>query len=277
MSPYLPSSLLFIAILWAGAAPAIAETQAETQPAFTLSGSVGLASDYRFRGVSQTDRHMAVQGGMTVAHESGFYVSAWGSNLAGWGTFGGANMELDLIGGFRHALGANATIDAGLLWYMYPGGADNSDFAELYARLSGTKGPLTLSGGIAYAPKQYALANVSHAPDSHGQNEDNLYLSGDGTMALPGTPFALKAHIGYSDGNPGLGPNGTSVSPTGSYWDWQLGVDTRWRNLTFGIAYVDTDISHADAERLQPNFSKGQDGSGALADAALLLTLGATF
>ena len=74
--------------------------QEEATPAITVSGAATLTSDYRFRGVSQSDEGMAVQGGITLSHSSGFYAGAWGSNLAGWGTFGGANMELDLIAGF---------------------------------------------------------------------------------------------------------------------------------------------------------------------------------
>lgn len=266
----LPTTLLAAAI------PFAAQAQ-DKASAVTVTGSVGLTSDYRFRGVSQSDRDMAVQGGITVSHESGLYVGTWASNLAGWGTFGGANMELDLIGGYKASIGNGATLDVGLVWYMYPGGAKDTDFAESYAKLSGTTGPLSLTAGMAYAPKQYALANVSAAANSRGQKEDNLYLWGDGTMGIAGTPFTAKAHIGHSDGNPGLGPNGTSVTPTGHYWDWSLGVDTTWRNLTLNLSYVDTDISKSDAARLQPNFSRGQDGSGSIAGAALLASLTASF
>ena len=258
--------------------PVAAQAEDDAGP-FKLSGSVGLVSDYRFRGVSQTDKHMAVQGGMTLSHESGLYVSVWGSNLAGWGTFGGANMELDLVGGFTIPLGDVVTLDAGLLWYMYPGGADNSDFAEPYIKVSGALGPVSLLGGIAYAPKQYALANVSNHPDSHGQNQDNLYVWGDGSYAIEGLPLPLKAkaHLGYSHGNPGLGPNGTSVTPTGSYWDWSLGGETSWRNLTFGVSWVDTSISWDDSLYLQPNFSKGNDGTGSIAGSTVLFSLTAAF
>lgn len=253
-----------------------AQEDAATTP-ITVSGSVAIASDYRFRGVSQSDDHMAVQGGLTVSHESGVYVGTWASNLAGWGTFGGANMELDLIGGYKAKLSKNATLDVGLTWYMYPGGANDTDFAEPYVKLSGTTGPATLTAGVAYAPKQYALANVSNAPNSRGQKQDNLYVWGDGALAIGGTPFTAKAHIGHSDGNPGLGPNGTSVSPTGKYWDWSIGMDTTWRNLTLNLFYVDTDITAAKAALLQPNFSKGQDGSGSIANAALVASLTAAF
>lgn len=264
-------------LLMLGFVPVAAFAQEEAKPPVTVSGSVALASDYRFRGVSQSDKAMAIQGGVTVSHESGLYAGAWGSNLAGWGAFGGANMELDLIAGYKMPLAENATLDAGLVWYMYPSGFDDTDFAEPYVKLSGTTGPLTMTAGVAYAPKQYALANVSNAPDSRGQKQDNLYLWGDGAAALAGTPFTAKAHIGYSDGNPGLGPNGTSVAPTGKYWDWSVGVDTTWRNLTLNVSYVDTDISRREAARLQPNFSKGQDGIGSIADGTVMVSLSAAF
>ncbi|UNU43841.1 hypothetical protein EAO27_14750 [Sphingopyxis sp. YF1] len=266
-----------IAALLAGAFPAAALAQEAAAEPVTISGTAAMASDYRFRGVSQTDEKMAVQGGLTLTHASGLYAGVWGSNLAGWGTFGGANIELDLIAGFKTRVADKATLDVGLVWYMYPGGADNSDFAEPYVKLSGITGPATLTAGIAYAPKQYALANVSNAPNSRGQKQDNLYLWGDGALAIAGTPLTAKAHIGYSDGNPGLGPNGTSIAPTGRYWDWSLGVDAVWRNLTLNLSYVDTDIGKAEAARLQPNFSKGLDGRGAIADAAVMASVTAAF
>lgn len=260
-------------------------TEAEPPPPIAVSGSTTIASDYRFRGVSQTDRGMTLQGGVTVAHDSGAYLGVWGSNLAGWGTFGGANLELDLIAGYRANLGGGATLDVGAVWYLYPGGADKTDFVEPYAKLTGTTGPATLTAGIAYAPKQQALgrwyftgadaaAGVYNDP---GARDDNLYLWGDAAVGIAGTPLTAKAHIGHSNGNPGLGPNATSVSPTGSYWDWSLGVDATWRGLTLGVAYVDTDISVRDAAYLQPSFSKGQDGTGGIAGGTALVSLTAAF
>lgn len=270
-------------VLFTQASSAFAQ-ETET-PDVTVSGSVTLASDYRFRGVSQTDKEMAVQGGLTIAHKSGVYIGTWASNLSAWGTFGGANMELDLIAGYKLPLSDSATLDVGLTWYMYPGGADKTDFAEPYVKLSGTAGPATLTAGIAYAPKQQALGRwyltgadaAVGAYNDPGAKDDNLYVWGDAAVGLKGTPLAAKAHIGYSDGNAGLGPNATSVAPTGKYWDWSLGVDATWRNLSLGVSYIDTDISRRDAAYLQPSFSKGQDGTGSIADGAILVSLTAAF
>jgi len=236
--------------------------EAEETPAFTVNGSVTLTSDYRFRGVSQSNNSFAIQGGLTGSHKSGAYAGFWSSNLSGWGTFGGPNLELDLFGGFKFPIG-NGTLDAGLTWYMYPSGANNTDFAELFAKFGGAAGPVNLLAGFAYAPKQEALGNWSNHPDSRiGDTEDNFYMWGDVSYAIPGAPLTLKGHLGYSDGNPGLGPNGTSIAPTGRYWDWLLGADFVVGPVTLGVAYVDTDISRSSAayQRLQPNFSKVPDG-----------------
>lgn len=281
------SHLLVGGLSLAVAAPALAQEDTAPPKAVTVSGSVGLTSDYRFRGVSQSDEQLAVQGGATISHESGVYAGFWGSNLAGWGTFGGANMELDLIAGFKVPVGGGGTLDVGATWYMYPGGFNNTDFIEPYAKLSGTVGPLGLTAGVAYAPKQEALgawyANGAAAAagvyTDPGDKNDNLYLWGDASAAIPDTGLTVKAHVGYSNGNKGLGPFATSVAPTGEYVDWLAGVDYTIKGtpLTVGVAYVDTNITRGESAYLQPSFSKGQDGTGSIADATVLVTLTAAF
>jgi len=262
------------AIALVAASPALAQEETSPPKPITVTGSVGLVSDYRFRGVSQSDKGAALQGGVTIAHESGFYAGFWSSNLAGWGTFGGPNLELDLIGGFKGPIGGGGTVDVGVTYYSYPGGAKVTDFFEPYVKLSGTAGPVNLLAGVAYAPKQRALGNFSNTPQSRGQAQDNLYLWGDGSVGLGKTGLLAKAHIGYSEGNPGLGPNGTSVTPTGRYVDWLLGVDYTIGPVTLGVAYTDTDISVAESAYLQPNFSSTKNGSS-IADAQVVFA--ATF
>lgn len=262
-------------------APAFAQ-EAPAGPV-TVSGSVALVSDYRFRGVSQTDKGMAVQGGITVSHESGAYVGTWASNLAGWGTFGGSSMELDLFAGYAIPLGG-ATLDVGLTWYMYPSGADVTDFAEPYVKLSSDLGPVSGLIGVAYAPKQRALGKVYNNafnypdfPDSPGDKEDNLYIWADVSSAIPNTPVTVKAHLGYSNGNSGLGPNGTSLAPTGKYIDYMVGADVAVPGtpLTVGVAYVDTDIARVEETYIRPNFMDA-DGSS-IARGKIVFSIAASF
>lgn len=242
------------------ATPALAQDTAPPSE-FSVTGSVALVSDYRFRGVSQSDEEMAIQGGLTVTHASGAYAGVWSSSLAGWGTFGGGSIELDIYGGYKADLGGGTALDVGVTWYMYPGGLDTTDFGEGYVKLSGSLGPVSALAGVAYAPKQDALGNYSNTPFSRGQKEDNLYLWGDISANIPNSPVTVKAHLGYSDGNPGLGPNGTSLAPTGTYFDYLIGADVAVGPLTLGVAYVGTDIKRADSAYLLPNFASTKDGS----------------
>ena len=260
------------------AAPASVQDIPES---ITISGSATLVTDYRFRGVSMTDKEMAIQGGIDVAHESGFYIGTWASNLSGWGTFGGSNMELDIYGGFATDIGSGINLDVGVTWYMFPGGLDTTDFAEPYVKLSSDIGPANVLVGVAYAPKQEALGTwynsaASATYDNPGDKGDNLYIWTDASIAVPETPLTISGHIGFSDGNPGLGPWGTSPAPTGKYIDWSLGAEYALGPLTFGVAYIDTDLTKSETAYLQPNFSSSKNGSS-IAGSTVVFSLSAGF
>ena len=273
-----------LACMAAATAAAPAFAQEEPTGPVSVSGSVTLVSDYRFRGVSQTDKELAIQGGISVSHESGVYAGTWGSNLAGWGTFGGSNTELDLFAGYAVEIASGTTLDVGLTWYMYPGGADTTDFAEPYVKLSSSVGPANVLVGVAYAPKQEALgrwyftddAYTAGLPDRPGAKSDNVYLWTDLSTAIPDTGLTLKGHLGYSNGNSGLGPNGTSIAPTGEYFDWLLGADYALGPVTIGVSYVDTNISRSDYAYIADNFSSTKNGSS-IAGSTVVFSLSAAF
>lgn len=204
--------------------------QDEPAPALTVTGSAAVVSDYRFRGISQTDKRFALQGGLTVTHESGFYVSTWGSSIDDY-VAAGSDQELDLIAGYSRTFGA-ATVDVGVLYYYYPGsGGANTDFVEPYASIKGTFGPATAKLSAAYAPKSRALS-----VDGGLTREDNLYVAGDLAASVPNTPLGVSAHLGHS-----FGPSYLTIGD--EYTDWSIGATYTWSHLTFGVSYVDTDKS----------------------------------
>ena len=216
------------------ATPALADdaAPADPTPEFTVTGNVALVTDYRFRGVSQSAGDPAIQGGLTLNHKSGLYVGAWSSsinfaNVGADATFG--NQELDLFGGWTGSLTNNLTLDAGLLYYAYPGGhVGKAEFFEPYASLSTTVGPAKLKVGANYAWKgQSGLAG-----------NDSLYLRGDVTVAIPNTPVSVLAHVGRTDGQLGI------LAPRSKYTDWSLGAEAAYKFAKVGIQYVDTDITN---------------------------------
>ena len=250
--------LFLLPLLAAGMAPAAAfaeETEAATSD-ITVSGSVGLASQYRLRGISLSDEDIAVQGGITVAHSSGFYVGTWASNLGGFGTFGGSNMELDAIVGYSKTID-KTTLDGGLVWYFFPG-TDGHQYTELYASVSHPIGPVKAKVGAYYAPKRKAIGDA-----------DNLYVYGDLALPIKDTPVTLKAHLGYTDGD------STLAGPDGHYLDYSVGADVAWKNLTFNVSYVDTDMGGADADAFfsVPGGKKGRS----IVDGAAVVSVTAAF
>lgn len=178
------------------ATPAFAD-EADAPSAITVSGNVALTTDYRFRGVSQSDGKFAIQGGITVSHESGVYVSAWSSSISEDSLPGYGSQELDLIAGWTGEVASGLTVDAGLLYYVYPSGTTTfkTDFFEPYASVSGAVGPAKVKVGLAYAWEQKSLPTIVT-----GAKHDNLYVYGNVDVAIPNTPVTVSGHIGYTDG-----------------------------------------------------------------------------
>jgi len=210
------------------AAPAMA---AEIGGGFTVNGGATLVSDYRFRGISQTDKRFAVQGTIALGHESGFYATIWGSSIDDY-VAGGADQEIDFIVGWRRTFDSGTTVDVGVLYYYYPGAESivpdlNTDFVEPYVSVAHTFGPVTAKLTANYAPSQSALS-IGNG------NEDNFYLAGDLSAAIPDTGFTISGHIGHS-----FGPSYLTIGD--EYTDWNLGVSYTTGPLTIGVQYVDTD------------------------------------
>jgi uncharacterized protein (TIGR02001 family) len=97
---------------------------AEESP-HSLTGTVGVYSQYVFRGLTQTNERPAIQGGADYLHSGGMYAGTWLSNVSWFSdtNSGSSNsLEWDLYAGFRKSWGDNGfTADVGLLRYQYPG------------------------------------------------------------------------------------------------------------------------------------------------------------
>ncbi len=238
--------------LAAVSAPSFA--QEEPSDGITITGNAAIVSDYRFRGLSQSSENFAIQGGFTVSHDSGFYVGTWGSSIdfgPGDGAEGAA--EIDLIAGYAVEVTPGWKVDGGVTYYWYPGNDKGTelDIIEPYISIAGALGPVNTKLGIAYAPDQGSLGDNS-----------SVYIYNDNNFPIPGTPLTLKTHIGYTESDSFLG------GPDGSAIDYLAGVDATWKNLTFGVAYVNTDWSKKKYGGLKE--SLGADGT-------VLATLTAAF
>src|SRR5690606_10460802 len=107
--------------------------------AFDLTANVTVASQYRYRGIIQTNNKPALQGGFDITHSSGFYLGNWNSTISWLDDTDpdvSAPLEMDFYGGFRGNITPDVTFDVGVLQYYYPGdypgGYTSPDTTEAY-------------------------------------------------------------------------------------------------------------------------------------------------
>ncbi|HYD11997.1 MAG TPA: TorF family putative porin [Allosphingosinicella sp.] len=213
------------------AAPAFA--QDEQEPAggdggLDISATVTGVTDYRFRGVSSSDRDPAIQGSVDVNYH-GFYIGAWASSIA---RTADTNVELDLYAGYAGSAGP-VEYEVGAIAYLYPGGDGTGNIYEGTASLSYTLGPVTGKLSANYAPDQENLAG------------DNLYLNAELRSGIPTTPLTIFASVGRERG-----------SFYGRKWDWSLGFEFSQGPFTASLAYVDTNLD-SDTHFLGRNIRAG--------------------
>jgi uncharacterized protein (TIGR02001 family) len=210
-----------------------AHAQDDPAPDFTITGAATVATQYRFRGISQSDNDFVVQGSVMLAHESGFYVSTWESSASAGNSavnIGGA--EIDVYGGYASEIAdSGVTADAGVYGYLYPG-ATGLNYYEVYGSVAKAVGPVAAKVGVYYAPAQGAFDGLA--------TRHNIYLCGDLSGSIPGAPVSLHAHLGRTSG---------AFAYTKDYLDFSVGAAVKWKALTFDLSLVGTNISRADAAR----------------------------
>lgn len=275
LAPLALSTTLGLACQAAQAQEAAGTAGAAASP-HTLAGNLALVTDYRFRGISQSWRLPAVQGGIDYTHASGLYLGNWNSSVSSNSYNNGASLERDFYGGYRFEAARDWTADLGLLHYLYPGARLNSapaaptsaryDNTELYAGIS--HGPF--SAKLSYAVSDYfglngqtaAYAYWSALPD-RGGSKGTTYLDLNYTVEL-GPQLTLGLHLGR-----------TAVRHYGelSYSDVKLSLNKEWQGLTLSLALVGTD---ADARYYQAGNAAGLDAKP-LGRTGAVLSLARTF
>ncbi|OXE36073.1 MAG: hypothetical protein CGW95_09975 [Phenylobacterium zucineum] len=121
---------------------------AEDSPA--VSFNIGAASDYMFRGVSQTDGQGQVFGGVDVAMGQA-YAGTWVSNVD---FNNGTNMEYDFYAGYKPQVGPVA-FDLGVIYYGYANKPSGPDEAYWEAKVAGSVpvGKGTVGAAVYYSPE----------------------------------------------------------------------------------------------------------------------------
>jgi uncharacterized protein (TIGR02001 family) len=227
-----------IALAAAGAACA-------EEAASPLAWNLGAISDYRYRGISQTRLHPAVQGGFDrlPMPDSGLYAGTWLSSIS-WArdAGGGGHVEMDIYGGKRGELGGGFSYDVGVLGYVYPGnglgavpGFVNANTGEVYAQVG--KGPF-------YLKYSNALSNLFGFVDSRYSSYLDAGASLDAGDGITVILHAGRQHVQHS--------------ANASYTDWKLGVSKAWGAVTGTLAFVGTNAQEAAYTSARMGSSSGR-------------------
>jgi uncharacterized protein (TIGR02001 family) len=206
---------------------------AKAEPDYTITGNVGLFSQYVFRGISQTNEKPAIQGGFDFAHKSGIYLGTWASNIS-WVSDAvpavSSSIEWDFYGGYKGSLPNDFGYDLGVLYYYYPGSyptgfSPKPNTTELYAALSWKFVTLKYS---------YAVSDTFGFPNSDGSYYVELNASYDVAEKVSDAigKVTIYGHVGYQD----YKNNGAY-----SYTDWKVGGAAEIVGLTWGIYVSGTD------------------------------------
>ena len=202
--------LALAAVCALAAVPASAQESAPD-----ISFNVGAASDYVFRGVSNTDENPQVFGGADLTAGL-FYAGVWASNVD---FDDGTDAEIDIYAGVTPTLGA-VSLDFGALYYAYvdaPSGAD-ADYLELQAKASVPAGPAILGAGFYYAPNSY------------GHVDHSMYYEVNGAYAV-NYKMSFSAALGRQ-----------AFDGPGDYTIWNVGAGyVLAENLGVDLRYHDTD------------------------------------
>jgi len=153
-----------------------------------ITTNLGATSDYRYRGISQTQNAPAIQGGIDYTNKNGFYAGNWNSSVSSLVYTNGAGIETDLYAGYKKEI-KGITLDVGSYNYFYPRASVNKtnyDTREVY--VGAAKGPVSIK-------VSQSLGDYFAASNSRGSR----YYQADVAYPIAGTKASILAHAGRTD------------------------------------------------------------------------------
>jgi uncharacterized protein (TIGR02001 family) len=224
------NKLIIAASIFAAFAGSVAHAEEAAAPApdNVIAYNVGVTSDYRFRGLSQSRYMPAVFGGVDYTNNpTGLYAGAWASSIKWISDVGGhTDLETDFYAGKRGEI-SGITYDVGVIRYYYSGNkmpisfGPSANTTEAYAQLG---------YGVYSIKYSQALTNFVAWADSKGSNY--IDLSANPEIA---NGYVLNLHVGKQV------VDGPVVAGVADYTDWKIGVTKDFGFAVGSLAVVGTD------------------------------------
>lgn len=228
--------------------------------AVETSGNVAITTDYRFRGISQTDTSFAIQGGFDFSFEQGFYAGVWASNI----DFAD-DIEMDWFLGYATDLSESVSLDLGYIYYDYPGTEETirafnsnakDDYQEIFAALS----------------YQDLTVGVHYSDDYYLETGEFVYIYADYGFELS-HGIGLSLHYGLNllefsstDGRPKDAERAFLTGGADDYVDYSISLSKDLVELSFSLSWVGTDLDDDECF-----------GSSSLCDDALIFSVAKEF
>lgn len=184
-----------------------------------FSGYVALTSDYRFRGISNSDLHPTVQGAINWAGDDGWYAGSWGSGIDFNDPPGaGSSIEVDLYGGKHFDLdGTDLNVEAYYYWYPdQPAGAHYSYYETIVGLSHPFENGLTVGAQAAWSPEFF------------GKTGDGWWVAANASYAVADW-VSVSGNVGHQWVDLGL-----------DYTHWDAGVTFTWNQFALDVRYIDT-------------------------------------
>jgi uncharacterized protein (TIGR02001 family) len=228
------NKLLTLSVISAACLMTMATAMAADAPAVVpdpgpVTANVTLGSEYRYRGIAQSNSKPTIQGGFDYAHESGFYVGNWNSNIS-WlsdaAPGSSAPIEMDFYGGYKTEVAEGLTLDGGILQYYYP----TSNYPSALTNPNTTELYVAATYSFATLKYSYAVSDLFGFAGSKGSGYVDLALNYDTGVA----GIVLNGHVGYQK-------VAGSANPNASYTDWKLGLTKDLgHGMNVAVAYIGT-------------------------------------
>jgi len=213
-----------------------ADAAPDATPEHVVSYTVNATSDYRFRGISQTQKEFALQLSADYTNTpSGLYAGTFVSNVK-WvkanaitaGSNDSAPLEIDLYAGKKGDIGAGLTYDIGGIYYYFPG--ESLKFTSLGRSASTLEAYGQVGFGPAYLKYSYSLT------DTFAAGAKGSYYIDAGLNYPVSDKLTANLHVGsqYYKG-------ATSYN----YEDWKVGLSNDFGQFVGSIAYIGTNATHS--------------------------------
>lgn len=195
----------------------------------TLDMTFSLLSQYRSRGISQTQNDPAMQfDGMLSSKSSGLYMGIWTSSVD-YGYDSKVRQELDYYAGWYVPFSEAVSLDLGYIKYSYTRG-NEANASETYATLT------------AYGLKAGAQYAENMRTSNKGQSTLYTWVGYDTAL-----PYALKlaTRFGEMDYKDPIFVS-SSGSVRNSYREWEAKLTKDYLGASWAISYIDTDLSNSE-------------------------------